>query len=75
MKKKAKVVEETRIVYIDGTDWQHDIKGTTVDVYPSIEAITGAKKCVKDCGIVEVEVKLKRWVKPQDFMSGMNKKS
>ena len=62
--------DDTAIVYMCGTDWQHhtlcDVFGTTV--YPSEKALRENKKqCVDECGIVEIEMKVKCWVQPQDF--------
>jgi hypothetical protein len=59
-------------VFMDGIDWQHhlghDGKGTLV--FPS-EAITLREKaCLAKgggCGVVEVEVRLIRWVVEQDI--------
>lgn len=38
-------------------------------VYPSIEDIKHHRKCTEQCGIVEVEVVLKRVVQESDYSS------
>lgn len=60
--------------FMDGIDWQHhieaDSKGT--ELFPDIESLKEASPCVVTggCGIVEVEVRLIRWVEPQDLKIG-----
>lgn len=62
---------EPRRCFMDGIDWQHhldgDVGGTTL--YPDVEACHDGKTCIKDggCGLVEVEVRLIRWVEPQNL--------
>ena len=57
--------------YMDGIDWQHhleaDISGTRL--FPSEKSLLKEMTCIEDggCGIVEVEVKFVRWVRPQDL--------
>lgn len=56
--------------FADGIDWQHEL-GVASDgavLYPSVEAVrehVGHE--VSMCGVVEVEVRLIRWVEPQDL--------
>jgi hypothetical protein len=57
--------EETKAIgYMDKVDYDyhlgHDIKGARV--YPSIEVLKEQRPCVAGCGIVEVEVTLRRVV-------------
>jgi hypothetical protein len=59
--------------FMDGIDWQHhldaDLFGT--QLYPDEESLRKGKDCLKGgCGIVEVEVRLVRWVEPQDLDKG-----
>ena len=58
--------------FMDGIDWEehlgHDRKG--VQVFTSVDGTREGKGCIKAggrCGIVEVEVRLIRWVEPQDL--------
>jgi hypothetical protein len=60
--------------YMDGIDWEHhlghDRKGTLI--FPSVDAAKVGKKCLRDgggCGVVEVEIRLIRWVEAQDLES------
>ncbi len=68
----AEAVEKQKRVqcFMDGIDWQHhldgDAKGTPL--FPSEGALRREKKCLPDgCGVVEVEVRLVRWVEEQDL--------
>jgi hypothetical protein len=56
--------------FMDGIDWQHhlgdDSNGTLL--FPDEESLLEGKTCLAKgggCGIVEVEVRLVRWVRPQ----------
>lgn len=64
---------DTAIAYIDGVDWQHHLlaDGRGTKVFPSVEDIEIHKSCVGECGIIEVEIRVRRWVKPQN-MQGEN---
>ena len=60
--------------FMDGIDWQDhldsDAWGTTL--YPSEETLREQKPCLKGgCGVVEVEVRLIRWVEPQNLKLGV----
>ena len=57
-------------VFMDGIDWQHhlgeDSKGTPT--FASLKATKREKGCLAKggrCGVVEVEVRLIRWVEEQ----------
>lgn len=57
--------------FMDGIDWQHhldaDISGT--QLFPDEQSLRDAKTCLKEgCGVVEVEVRLVRWVEPQNLI-------
>jgi hypothetical protein len=64
--------DDVVIVYLCGTDFQHhllcDSSGTTV--YPSVAALRRNKTCLDECGIVEIEIKVRRWVQPQNMPHG-----
>ena len=67
---KEEKEEDLRIrCFMDGVDWQYhleaDISG--VKLYPDEDAVRADNKCVRigGCGIVEVEVRLVRWVEEQ----------
>lgn len=47
------------------TDWDYEIGNGIVEVYDSIEQLKKKRSCVTECGIVEVEVTLKRVVTEQ----------
>ena len=56
--------------FMDGIDWQHqleaDADGTVL--FPSEDSLRKAKTCLAGgCGVVEVEVRLIRWVEPQNL--------
>ena len=59
-------------MYTCGVDWQHEI-GQAADLegkeplYSTVEELKAKRDCWKECGIVEVELKLSRWVEPQDL--------
>lgn len=66
-KKKVKTVK----VYMCAIDWQHEL-GEVSDytkVYSSPQALKAQHSCWQECGIVEVEVKLTKWIEPQDLFS------
>lgn len=55
--------------FMDGLDWQYhlegDDKGTLL--YPDDKSLREGKPCIKNgCGVVEVEVRLIRWVEEQE---------
>ncbi len=58
-------------VFMDGIDWQHHLEGDSQGtlVFPSVENVKTIRECSAggECGIVEVEIRLIRWVEPQDL--------
>ena len=61
---------QPRRCFMDGIDWQHHLDGDAYGtlLFPSERALREVKLCVPDgCGVVEVEVRLVRWVEPQDL--------
>ncbi len=56
--------------FMDGIDWQHHLGADSfgTKLYPSKMALVEDKNHSLDkCGIVEVEVRLVKWVKPQNL--------
>ncbi len=59
-----------RRCFMDGVDWQYHLDGDADGtlLFPSEETLRQIKTCIPDgCGVVEVEVRLVRWVEPQNF--------
>lgn len=61
--------EKTIKVYICGIDLDHEIgevmNGT--QVYPTVAALKKERMCWRECGIAELEVKVKKWVHEPEF--------
>lgn len=61
--------EKVVIGYMCGVDWDHELGnalgGNTI--YPSESDLMANKRCTDECGIVEVEVRLKKRIKECDF--------
>lgn len=53
--------------YVCGVAWQHELGQTDVTLYPTEGSLNRAHNCTDSCGIVEVEVRLRRWVVEQDL--------
>lgn len=52
--------------YICGTDWTDELtvmEANDIIIYPSIKSIKDNKKCLRECGIVELELKYKKLIK------------
>lgn len=62
--------------YVCGTDFDYEI-GVADDVtlYSSIKALKKGRQCWKECGIVELEIKIKKWVEPQNLFKNINKEN
>lgn len=60
-------------VYVCGIDWQHEIgeemAKPDVVVYPSVESLKKHRTCWQECGIVEIEMKVTKWVEPQNLFN------
>jgi hypothetical protein len=52
-------------VYTCGIAFQYELGLTDVTVYPTIESCRQAFSCTDECGMVELEVKIIRWVEKQ----------
>lgn len=52
------------IGYMCAIDWEYELGLNFIGnrIYPSIDALREGHKCADDCGIVEVEVRLRRIV-------------
>lgn len=68
------MTEETEKRYrcfMDGIEWQHHLEADPdgTKLYPSIRNLKQANSCIDagGCGVVEVEVRLIRWVEPQNL--------
>lgn len=61
-----KIKKPSKISYVCGVDWQEEIgECNDVKLYSSIEALKKARQCWQECGIVEIEITVKKWVEPQ----------
>jgi hypothetical protein len=61
--------------YVCGVDWQHEIgECNDVKLFSSIKALKKARTCWEECGIVELEIKVKKWVEPQNLFKNINKR-
>jgi hypothetical protein len=59
-----------RRCFMDGIDWQHHLDGDArgTPLFPNESSLRREKTCLKGgCGVVEVEVRLIRWIEPQDL--------
>lgn len=66
---------ETKKVYVCGVDWHHEIgEAPDVIVYPSVKALKKRRSCWEECGIVELELKVTKWVEPQNLFSNKEEK-
>lgn len=67
--------KNTKTLYACGVDWDHEIGEAPglegkMPLYSSVEELKKNLSCWKDCGIVEVEINLKKWVEnPVPFSS------
>lgn len=65
-------MDDTKVsrCFMDGIDWQHHLDGDALGtlLFPSEGALREVKTCLSGgCGVVEVEVRLVRWVEPQNL--------
>ena len=61
--------------YVCGVDWQHEIGEGPNDIklYSSLAVLKKERTCWKECGIVELDIRVKRWVEPQDLFRNIKK--
>lgn len=68
----AKKKKGVHIGYMCGVDFQHEVEqdhlGTLI--FPKLAQLKRKRTCWKECGIVEVECKIIRWVRKQDLLKG-----
>lgn len=63
---------DKQIGYICGIDFQHEFDHpTNIGLYSTAEELKLNRTCWKQCGIVKVEIKVVKWVEPQDFEVGV----
>jgi len=57
------------IGYMDKVDFDYELGGAKGGnrIFPSVKDLEENKKCVKSCGIVEVEVRLRRVIRESNF--------
>jgi hypothetical protein len=72
MKKLELSDPEEKIAYMCGVAWQHELGHALGGnkLYPSVEDLKESSKCTDQCGVVEVNVELVKWVQPQKFPGG-----
>ncbi len=66
---------KTKKVYVCGVDWQHEL-GEVSDytkVYSTVEDLKRQRSCWEECGIVELEVKMTKWMEPQNLFKNIKK--
>lgn len=61
------MMENTVTGYMCGVDFQHELAHIGGPIYASVEDLKAKRECVKQCGIVKVEIRLLEWKQPQDF--------
>jgi hypothetical protein len=60
--------------YVCGVDWQHEIEECNdVKLYSSVKALKKARSCWEECGIVELDIRVKKWIYPQNLSRNRNR--
>lgn len=72
---KARVLPESHIAYMCMTDYEIEVPHGGAALYPSIEVLKELRQCVSECGIVEVEVRLRNVVQEADYSECSSKKA
>lgn len=64
--------ERVITVYACGVDWQHELGAASGGntLHPSLADLKKRRECTESCGVVELEVRLSKWVEKQDLMKG-----
>jgi len=62
-------------VYMDKVDFDYEVGAALGGnkVFPSIKDLEKNKPCTKECGIVEVEIRLKRVIRESDFSESIER--
>jgi hypothetical protein len=55
------------IYYMCKTDYDYELPNCQTSVFPTIRELKEKLNCVKECGIVEVEIRLLRIIEQQNF--------
>jgi hypothetical protein len=53
---------DSKIVYVDANDWNHEVGETEVMVWPSEKSILEKCPCAGTCGVVKCEISFLEWV-------------
>lgn len=62
MKKNKKI-----LVYTCGIDWNNEVGQTCAEFFPTVKDLKKNRSCWSECGIVEIELVLNKWIKKQNF--------
>ena len=58
----------SKIVFVDGVDWQHEIGEIDTIVWPSLKSILSHVPCAAEsCGVMRCEIIGLEWVHPQNL--------
>ncbi len=59
--------EKTITLYLCGIDYQHELGECDVKVFESVERLKKTNQCWSKCGIVKIEVDIKKvqWIEKQ----------
>jgi hypothetical protein len=71
MMKKTNAKPETdrrEIGYMCGVAWQHEVGNTKVELFANPKDCAKKMGCTDECGIVELELRLVKWVKKQKWV-------
>lgn len=71
----ARGLPESHIAYMCMTDYEIEVPHGGAALYPSIEVLKELRECVSECGIVEVEVRLRNVVQEANYPESSSKKT
>ena len=60
-------MRNSHVGYMCKADFDFELDNGNAPVYTTLDGLRAARKCVDECGIVEVEVKLVRVVQDTDY--------